>query len=177
MRLIVGNIIALLASLLFAYSGILKKKQKILIVQIIQKALSTISNIILKGYSGAIVHAISLIRNIICYYDKLSFIVKVIISLLTIILTFIFNNVGIIGILPLISSLIYLWFMDTKDIIKFKYLMLITIILWGIYDLTIKSYTSFAFNVFSGITTLISIVQIKKNNKIKVEQGEHIQKM
>ena len=31
MRLIIGNIIALIASLLFVYSGILKKKKKILI--------------------------------------------------------------------------------------------------------------------------------------------------
>ena len=162
MRLIIGNIIALVASLLFVYSGILKKKQKILIVQIIQKAFSAISNIVLKGYSGAIVHAISLIRNILCYFDKLNLFVKIIISIITIVLTFIFNNTGIIGVLPLVSSLIYLWFMDTKDIIKFKYLMLITIILWGIYDLTIDSYTSFAFNIFSSITTIISIIQIKK---------------
>ncbi len=162
MRLIIGNIIALVASILFVYSGILKKKQKILIVQIVQKAFSAISNIVLKGYSGAVVHAISLIRNVLCYFDKLNFFVKIIISIITIVLTVLFNNTGIIGILPLVSSLIYLWFMDTKDIIKFKYLMLITIILWGIYDLTIDSYTSFVFNIFSSITTIISIIQINK---------------
>ena len=63
MRLIIGNIIAFIASLLFVYSGILKKKKKILIVQIIQKGFSAISNIVLKGYSGAVVHFISFIRN------------------------------------------------------------------------------------------------------------------
>ena len=167
MRLVIGNVIALIASLLFVYSGILKKKDKILIAQSIQKALSTISNIVLRGYSGAITHAISLVRNILCYYDKLNIFVKIIITILTIVLTFIFNNLGIIGLLPLISSLLYLWFMDTKDIVKFKYLMIITIVLWGIYDLTIKSYTSFAFNIFSLVTTIISIVQIKKKKEAK----------
>ncbi len=155
MRLIIGNIIALLASLLFVYSGILKQKNKILIAQSIQKGLSTISNIVLKGYSGAIIHVISLIRNLLCYYEKLNIVSKIIITLITIALTIIFNNLGLIGLLPLISSLIYLWFMDVKDIVKFKYLMLITIILWGIYDLTVKSYTSFEFNVFSAITIII----------------------
>ena len=92
MRLIIGNIIALIASLLFVYSGILKQKKKILIVQIIQKGLSSISNVILKGYSGAVVHLISLIRNILCYYDKLYLIVKIVISIITIVLTIIFNN-------------------------------------------------------------------------------------
>ena len=161
MSLIIGNTLALIASLLFVYSGILKRKDKILITQSIQKALSTLSNIVLKGYSGAITHALSFIRNILCYYDKLNILVKIIITILTIILTLLFNNLGVIGLLPLISSILYLWFMDIKDIIKFKYLMLITIVLWGIYDLTIKSYTSFIFGIFSAITTIISIVQIK----------------
>ena len=174
MRLIIGNIIALIASLLFVYSSVLKKKKKILIAQIIQKGLSSISNVILKGYSGAVVHFISLIRNVLCYYDKLYLFVKIVISIITIILTVIFNNMGLIGILPLISSLIYLWFMDTKDIIKFKYLMLITIILWGIYDLTIKSYTSFGFNAFSAIATILSIIQIQKKNKTTSKVGNKI---
>ena len=171
MRLIIGNIIALLASLLFVYSGILKQKNKILIAQSIQKGLSTISNIVLKGYSGAIIHVISLIRNLLCYYEKLNIVSKIIITLITIALTIIFNNLGLIGLLPLISSLIYLWFMDVKDIIKFKYLMLITIILWGIYDLTVKSYTSFAFNIFSAITIIISIIQINKNNNKNISES------
>ena len=161
MDIIIGNVLALIASLLFVYSGILKNKKKILIAQCIQKGLSTISNIVLQGYSGAITHAISLIRNILCYYDKLNIVVKIIITIITIALSISFNNLGLIGLLPLISSIIYLWLMDTKDIIKFKYIMLITIILWAIYDITIKSYTSFIFGIFSAITTIISIIQIK----------------
>ncbi len=166
MRLLIGNIIALIASLIFVYSGILKKKNKILIAQGIQKGLSTISNIILKGYAGAVIHAISLVRNILCYYGKLNVLAKIIITILTVVLTLIFNNLGLIGIIPLVASLLYLWFMDTKDIVKFKYLLLVTIVSWAIYDLSVKSYTSFAFNIFSAITTIISVIQI--NNKKKI---------
>lgn len=168
MRLLIGNIIALIASLIFVYSGILKKKNKILIAQGIQKGLSTISNIILKGYAGAVIHALSLIRNILCYFGKLNVLAKIIITILTIVLTLIFNNLGIIGIVPLVASLLYLWFMDTKDIIRFKCLLLITIASWAVYDINVKSYTSFVFNVFSTITTIISIVEIKcEKKKIK----------
>jgi len=124
MRLLIGNIVALIASFIFVYSGILKKKNKILIAQGIQKGLSTISNIILKGYAGAVIHAISLVRNILCYYGKLNVLAKIIITILTVVLTIIFNNLGLIGIIPLVASFLYLWFMDTKDIVKFKYLLL-----------------------------------------------------
>lgn len=163
MQLIIGNILALIASLLFIYAGILKQKKKILLTQSIQKVLSAISNIVLKGYSGAITHTISLISYLLCYFDKLTTLLKIIITIILIALAVSFNNLGMIGFLPLVSSISYLWFMDIKDIIKFKYLLLFTIILWGIYDLTIKSYTSFIFGIFSEITTIISIIQIKHN--------------
>ena len=45
--LIIGNVVALLASLFMVYSGILKKKTQILIAQNIQIILLIISNIIL----------------------------------------------------------------------------------------------------------------------------------
>ena len=47
MLLIIGNIIALTASLLMVYSGILKEKKKILYVQTVQIGLSVVSNIVL----------------------------------------------------------------------------------------------------------------------------------
>ena len=49
MKLIIGNIVALIASLIMVYSGYLKQKKKILYVQTIQIGLSVLSNIILGG--------------------------------------------------------------------------------------------------------------------------------
>ena len=66
MLLIIGNIIALTASLLMVYSGILKEKKKILYVQTVQIGLSVVSNIVLGGLTGAIINAIS-IYNSSCY--------------------------------------------------------------------------------------------------------------
>ena len=48
-----------------------KTKEKILYFQTVQIGLSVISNIILGGITGAIINALSLIRNILCYKDKL----------------------------------------------------------------------------------------------------------
>ena len=165
MRLIIGNILGLIASFLFIYAGILKKKDKILITQSIQKAFSSVSNIVLKGYSGAIIHAVSIISYLLCYFGKLTVLARILITIVIVSLSVIFNNRGIIGFLPVISSCAYLWFMNIKDIVKFKYLLLFTIVLWCIYDFTIRSYTSFAFGIFSIITTSISVIQIKRDNK------------
>ena len=92
LNLIIGNIIALVASIIMVYSGILKHKKKILYFQTIQIGLSVISNIVLGGISGAIINAINLIRNILCYKEKLKTKEKIIITLLATILICKFNN-------------------------------------------------------------------------------------
>ena len=109
MTLIIGNIFALMASIAMIITGILKDKKQILIVQAIQIGLFVISNLVLGGYVGAIINAISLIRNIICYKDKLGIKEIIIITILSVGLSLCFNNLGIVGLLPLIASTLYLW--------------------------------------------------------------------
>lgn len=135
--IILGNIIALIASLLMVYSGYIKKKEKIIFVQTIQIGLSVLSNMVLGGITGAIINALSLIRNILCYKNKLNTLAKIIITILSVVLTFMFNNLGIIGLLPLISTVVYIWLMNIKDVIKFKYLIIFTMTIWFIYDIYI----------------------------------------
>ena len=165
--ILIGNVIALVASLLMVYSGFLKKKKNILYVQTVQIGLSVVSNIVLGGITGAIINALSCIRNILCYKDKLDIKAKIIITILAVILSFVFNNLGVIGLFPLISTVLYIWLMNTKDVIKFKLLIIITMVIWFVYDLYIKSYTSAIFDFANIIANIIAIAQIKfiKNNK------------
>ena len=171
MALLVGNAIALVAAILMVYTGTIKYKKKILFIQSIQIGLSVISNIVLGGISGAIINSISFVRNILCYKEKLTTIIKVIISVLAITLTIKFNNHGIVGLLPLFSTVVYLWLMTTKDIIYFKLLIVYTMILWGVYDFVIQSYTSFIFDALCAITNIIAIIKISNSkNREKSEK-------
>ena len=165
MNIYVGNIIALVASLLMVYTGILKSKQKIIYLQTVQIGLSAISNIILGGISGAIINVVSCIRNILCYNNKLNNLFKIIIISLSIILILLFNNLGIIGILPLISIIVYTLFINTKNVIELKLLIIFTMIMWGIYDFYIKSYTSFIFDTATMIVNIISIIKLNRKKK------------
>lgn len=167
-NIIIANIIAFIASILMTYTGILKKKSTIILVQTIQIALFVLSNLILGGITGAIVNAISCVRNILCYKDKLGKLSKTFIIISTVVLSLMFNNLGIIGLLPIIATVLYTLFMDVKDIIKFKYLSSFISLLWGIYDIVIKSYSSAFFDFLTIITTIISIIKIKSSNKVAV---------
>ena len=78
MQIVIGNIVALVGSVLMAYSGIIKEKPKILIVQTIQMLMLAISNIILGGVPGAIINSVNCVRNMLCYEEKLGFKEKII---------------------------------------------------------------------------------------------------
>ena len=134
-NILIGNIIAFIASIFMVITGVLKEKKKILYVQSIQISLFVASNLILGGFTGAIINVLNLVRNIICYKDKLNLKAKIIITILSTILTLLFNNLGIIGLLPLATTILYIWFMNVKDVIKFKILIASTVVMWLIYDI------------------------------------------
>lgn len=165
-KIIIGNIIALVASILMVYSGFIKKKKKILYIQTTQIGLSVVSNIILGGITGAIINFLCCIRNILYYNKKLNTFFKVLLTILSIILSLKFNNSGFIGLLPLISMVSYIWLMSIKNIIGFKSLIIFSTTMWLIYDFSIKSYTSSIFDFMNIVANFISILQIlyeKKN--------------
>ncbi len=160
MQLICGNIVALIASMLMVYSGSVNNRKKIIYIQTVQILAFTLSNLILGGFTGAIVNLISLARNILCYKDKLTNDKKLILILFCIIFSLCFNNLGFLGLLPLISTVVYTCFMDVKNTIKLKLLIIFTMILWLIYDTLIRSYTSAIFDVFSIIANSVTIYQL-----------------
>ena len=160
--LIVGNIIALIASLIMMYTGYVKNKKKIIFLQTVQIGMAVISNLVLGGIPGAIVNVVSCIRNIVCYKNKLDMKAKIIFVIVTTVLTIAFNNLLFIGLLPLAASLTYIVFMTEKNVIKFKIITIATLIMWGIYDFCIQSYTSACFDFLTVVTNLIAIVQIRK---------------
>ena len=166
MTLIIGNVIALIASILMVLAGLQKVKKRILFIQIIQILLTIISNLVLGGYTGAVVNALCLVRDILLYKNKMGTKEKIIIIVLAIGLSLAFNNLGIIGLLPLVATIVYILFMNTKDVIKFKILIIFSMLMWLVYDLTIKSYTSSIFDILSIFANIFAIIQIHKRCKI-----------
>ena len=100
-------------------------------------------------------------RNIICYKGKLGTVWKIILTAASIIIPAIFNNLGLIGFLPVISTVVYIWLMNTKNVIHFKLLIIFTAVMWMTYELNIMLYTSAVFNFMTIIANIISIIRIK----------------
>lgn len=166
MNIIIANIVALIASIIMVSIGLIKKKKRIIYYQTIQIGLFVVSNILLGAATGIIINSISCVRNILCYKNKLDKKNKIIIIILSVVTSLLFNNKGIIGLLPLISSVVYIFYMNIKDVVKFKYILIFTLLLWFVYDFYIMSYTSALFDLISAISAGIGIYQVKNKKKV-----------
>lgn len=161
MTLIIGNVIGLIGSIVMVIGGNIKNKNKALTTQTIQLIILGISNVILGSISGLIINLISVIRNILSNFNKLNKIAIALIIIVSSILTIKYNNLGIIGYLPLINNTIFIIFMNTKSDINFKVLTIFYITLWLIHDLYIKAFTTSIFDIGTIISSFIAIYRIK----------------
>lgn len=163
MIVIIANAIDFLAALLQVGSGYIKKKSKILAVQIIQLFIQGISMLLLGGVTGAINNVFSCCRNYLCYKEKLNKIWKGVLIAASVAMTVLFNNQGFLGIIPVAVCTVYILLMDVKDPIKFKLLVTLSFVPWIFYHFALKLYVAAVFDAASVITSAITLfLMIKK---------------
>ena len=161
-NVVIANVIDFLASLVQIYTGAVKEKSKILILQILQLGMQTVSMILLGAIPGAISNVLSCIRNYLCYKNIFTWPIKIALIVISLVLTVAFNNQGLLGYLPFTVCTIYVLFMDIKDEFKFKVLVTLTFVPWIPYFLIIKSYTGAAFAAITVVANIWTLIQMKR---------------
>lgn len=161
--LILGNIFSFLASFCTAISVVKKNKTDFMYWQVGNTLFAILTNAMLFSYTGITTNAVSLVRNVLAYKNKLSFVITLLICTISISLGLIFNNRGLIGILPVFSSAGYtLCIYLTKNEQQLRYALIVDLSLWAMYYLYIKGYPSAITYIILNIWTLI---QIFRNHK------------
>ncbi len=163
--IVIGNIVALFASALMAAIGLIKDRKKIIGAQCGVHTLFVIANFLLGGISGAIANILSLVRNIVCIKWKLTLWFKLLFLAIQLALTVIFNREGALGYLPVAAACGYTFLMDVKDAVKLKLLIMACQALWAVYDIVIRNYTGFAFDLLTIVLNAVGIVMILKGKK------------
>ena len=138
MTVIIANVIDFLAAIIQVGTGSIKKKSKILIAQIVQLLMQGISMLLLGGITGAISNVLSCFRNFLCYKEKLNVFWKAALIAASILMTILFNDQGLLGIIPAATCTVFIIFMDVKDPVKFKLLVTLSLIPWMIYHFILK---------------------------------------
>ena len=160
---LIANIIDFLASILMVASGSIKKKAKILAVQIVQLLMQSVSMLLLGGITGAVNNVLSCLRNYLCYKDKLNIFWKAALIAVSIGLTLLLNDQGLLGLIPVVVCTVYILLMDLKDPIAFKLLVTLTFVPWVFYHFYLGAYVAAIFDTLSVITNAVTLgIMIKE---------------
>lgn len=155
--LLIGNAISMIGCLIMVLIGFLKKKNHILIAQCIQCLFMGVGNLTLGGISGFICNIVTIIRNIVFLRFRNTTAMKIFFITLQFVLSISTLSAGWISWLPIVSSALFTWYMDTKSEVKLKIVILCTQVMWLTYDLYYLNYVASAFDVMTFISNSIGL--------------------
>ena len=166
--IIIANIFGVVSALLLTYMGKVKEKNKVLKLQMVQTFFGGLCDYLLGAYPSVFTNVINIVRNFLVTRGKFNKLYMFVLIVITSILVLTFNNKGYLGLIPLGNFIFYTIFVNTKDNIVFKYIFIVSMITWVIYDFIIKAYTSSAFDLIVVIVAVITLIKmIKEKNKKK----------
>ncbi len=143
--------------------GLIKDKRRILSVQCIQFTLQGAANLILGGVSGFIANIVSIARNLVFSRCKSTLWLKIGFIVLQLFLALSSLGEGAIALLPIISTILFTWFIDTESGVTLKIVIISTQILWLIYDAVHLNYVAVAFDSFTMVSNTVGIFLILKS--------------
>ena len=163
--LLLGNAIVLAGCVLMVAIGFLKKKKHILGAQCVQFALQGAGNLVLGAMSAVISNGVSIARNLVLMKTENKTWIKVTFILVQTVLTLFCSSRELIEWLPVIAVVVYTWFLDIKNPVAFKLMIIGLQVLWVVYDFYYQNYVAFTFDLFTIASTTIGIFMIRKDVK------------
>ncbi len=142
-----------------ALSALKNKKEEIVLFQIFCYFFDIMANFVLGGYSGAVVVAASLARNILVYKNKMSNVAVCVIMTVMTVCGISVNRHGWIGVLPVMANAEYtlwLWYGGTNPR-GIKISMAANVLIWAVYDFTIQAFPAFISDVVIFAVTVFGI--------------------
>ena len=166
---LIAQVLSLIGYTLMVVTGYIKKEKKMLRTQDVQLLFIIGMGVLLNAFSGIIINTIQIIKNEIYLRGKLNKYTKAAIVGIGVVMTLIFNNGGIAGLLPAINLFIFTYFLGMGGAIGIKVLIFITTCGWGVYDFSIKNYVGLIFDILTIISCILGIFRLKKEAGVTKE--------
>lgn len=164
MTVLLGNLVSLLGCLLMVAVGFIRKKERILTVQCFQLALMGAGNLILGAFSGVIANLVGIVRNLVFTKKQVTLPMKLLFIAVQLVLSLSALQNGMIEWLPILAMGLFTWFLDTKSEVTLKIIIMITTVMWLVYDLWYQNYVAMTFDIMTLISNAIGIILVKKQN-------------
>ena len=163
---IIYFIVSILSIFLYIISVQFKKKKHILLTQVGASMCYLIVYVIKGAWSGVCIEIIEELKNIIFIkiekqHKKIPIIILITFIILLIIVSIIFYD-GILSLVPLLINILLFVSTYLKNPKYIRYTMVVTGLLWGIYNIYVEAYIIFIGNILEIVAALISIKRYKK---------------
>lgn len=166
MRILLGNLFSLLAWAADATSSSRKTTRSMLLTQSLGQLFYGISSIFLKGYSAAVQNFVSILRNLTALGNRCEKWVEWFLIALGVVLGLLFNNLGVVGLLPVISNLGYSLavFRFREDQRSLKLAFLVSVFLYTVFNVMIVNIVGAITNTSVLIMTIVFLIRDGRKN-------------
>lgn len=143
MNIFIGNIISLTAAGFMISSGVMKDRNRLFLFQTINALLLILASLFFKSYAGIAALTATAVRNYAIYKDVYNKKVMTVCFVFTVLFGLLFNNRGLLGILPIIATGEYtVCSYYFKSIKETKISLIINLSLWVIYSFCIFDFST-----------------------------------
>lgn len=171
--ILIGNIFSFCAMITNSLSGTRKKHKEILGIQIVSFVFYGTGSFILKGYSSTVQNAVGIFRNIAAMKEirrkVLGYVTEALLITAGVVLGIVFNNRGVLGILPVVANLEYsvavFRFKNNERLLKIAFV--INLFMYTVFAAVISDYVSIAANLIAAVTTAIWLIKDVRMAKSK----------
>ena len=163
LNIIIGNVISLIAGIFIILSMWVNDEKQAYKYQFWNAFILMISSVFFLSWTGVTTMAIAASRNAMVYKDMLTFNWAVVFIIVSIILGFLVNTMGFVGILPIIAIVqITLCNYYLKSIKTIKTSFIINSAIYIIYFIAIFDISSAVIESITAIVGLIALVRLLK---------------
>ncbi|MBR3752990.1 MAG: YgjV family protein [Ruminiclostridium sp.] len=162
--LILGNACSILAMITDSISANQKTPKAVLLVQSLSQLIYCIGTLVLRGYSGAVQNAVSILRNFVAIRNIQSKALEWTLVALGVILGLAFNNLGLMGLLPVLANFQYTLaifrFKDNERALKFSFLL--SVGMFALFNIAIYNLVGVISNSVVCISTAVNLWKSRK---------------
>lgn len=161
-RILIGNLISFAASLALAAGCLMKDPKKVYILQVAENLILCVSSAFFGSWSGISTLLVSTARNVLLVKGRFDKRMMYLFIILVTVCGVLVNKGGIIGLLPVLATVILtVCNYYAREILAIKWSLLVNLVLWAVYFFAIMDIASGVTQVVIAAVTLVSILRVK----------------
>ncbi|MBQ6098583.1 MAG: YgjV family protein [Methanobrevibacter sp.] len=164
LNIIIGNFISLIAGIFIILSMWVNDEKQAYKYQFLNAFILMISSVFFLSWTGVTTMAIAAARNALVYKDKLTFKLTIFFIVISVVLGFLINTMGIVGWLPIIAIVqITLCNYYLKTIKSIKTGFIVNSAIYIVYFLAILDFSSAVIETITALIGVVALVRLIYN--------------